>query len=271
MRPSGVHIFDSSGSSAVDVDVLGRYCNELLGGVNVECHGDLLTECLSGFDRVKKERLKDAYAVRLAEARVANIKSVDKPDRPAKALVDYERRMLDRNPPRPIGILYDGYQLCLACAEPLEALGTWHEDCIIVITSQLFGSCEDVGSRYHARVSIYGNPCLLSTTGLVEAPARPRRYYLEKRMGIDPATLEKQFAGRFLDYEDSRTTDVLKGYIAQAIFYYMTGEPFCGDPDCRLYNAHWQEELLRAQLGGDREFCDYHQQLLQAVKGAGNG
>ena len=34
-------------------------------------------------------------------------------------------------------------------------------------------------SRYHGRAVICSNPAIISTTGMIEAPARPREYYFE--------------------------------------------------------------------------------------------
>jgi hypothetical protein len=64
-----------------------------------------------------------------------------------------------------------------------------------------------------------------------------------------------------LESDDPRTATVLEGYAIQAIFYALTGDPFCDDPDCRLYNAHWQRDMLRAQLGGDH-YCSRHLAML---------
>ena len=42
----------------------------------------------------------------------------------------------------------------------------------------------------------------------------------------------------------------------------LTGNPFCPDKGCRLFNAHWQEELIFAQLESDGEFCPQHTSIL---------
>ncbi len=47
----------------------------------------------------------------------------------------------------------------------------------------------------------------------------------------------------------------------QAIFYYQTGDPFCDKQDCRLFNAHWQKDLLHSQLEVGK-LCEKHQQIL---------
>ena len=46
------------------------------------------------------------------------------------------------------------------------------------------------------------------------------------------------------------------------LLFALTGEPFCEDPACRLFNAHWQAEMLRAQLEGP-DYCERHQELLR--------
>jgi hypothetical protein len=118
-------------------------------------------------------------------------------------------------------------------------------------------------------VSVYGFPSLISTTGVVEAPAKPREFYLKKRLGIPLEVLKSEFIGRFIDHGDPHLTDVMKGYVMQALFFHMTGDPFCDDPDCRLYNAHWQEELIRAQVDGRYEFCPNHLGILNRIEGEG--
>ncbi len=41
-----------------------------------------------------------------------------------------------------------------------------------------------------------------------------------------------------------------------------SGDPFCDDRDCRLYNAHWQEEVIQAQLNSRHAFCQKHREIL---------
>jgi len=59
----------------------------------------------------------------------------------------------------------------------------------------------------------------------VEGPAKPKEYYLYKQkyiqLGIwdtEEAGLKERFKNRFIDYGDKRMNEVLKGYIAQALF-----------------------------------------------------
>ncbi|NIM44429.1 MAG: hypothetical protein GTO54_02165, partial [Nitrososphaeria archaeon] len=67
---------------------------------------------------------------------------------------------------------------------------------------------DESNKRYHARTSVYGVPSVISTTGLVEAPAKPREYYLLKQqyemLGKDLLELKERFKGSFIDYDDER-------------------------------------------------------------------
>jgi hypothetical protein len=133
----------------------------------------------------------------------------------------------------------------------------------------LFGTFDKDDLRYHARVIICGYPSIISTTGVVEAPAKPREFYIEKQLigiGDDLAIerLKQRFKGRFIDYNDKRLSEVMKGYVMQAVFYHVFHEAFCKDKRCRLYNAHWQEEVINAQLTKP-EFCEKHEKMLAKI------
>ena len=135
----------------------------------------------------------------------------------------------------------------------------------VVFTNRLIGTWDQSDRRYHARVSVYGWPSIISTTGIVEGPAKPREYYFGLMAGLDEKDLREELAGRFVDYGDPHLTELLKGYTMQAVLYHLIGEPFCDDPDCRLFNAHWQEQMIRAQLTTAREYCPKHRKLLERL------
>lgn len=145
------------------------------------------------------------------------------------------------------------------------------DSCYIILTDRLFATL-DIDRRVHVRASIYSFPSIISTSGIVEGPAKPKEYYLYKQrythLGIwetQEAKLKRKFKARFIDYGDKRINEVLKGYIAQSLFFYITGEPFCKKKSCRLYNAHWQEDLIYTQIT-TRRFCKQHQNLLQKLR-----
>ncbi len=167
-----------------------------------------------------------------------------------------------------MGVLYDGYWLQRIFFNLFRdrLAGRISNNIIhIIFTSRLFGTFEK--RRYHARVILMGTPSLISTSGVVEAPAKPREYYWLKagfiQSGRDITELDSVYKGRFIEYNDSKMTPILGSYALQAVAYEMSGKEFCDDKTCCLYNAHWQEEVLGAQLGG--KLCQKHHDIMSSV------
>jgi hypothetical protein len=165
--------------------------------------------------------------------------------------------------------LYDGFKLQAIVWELVPELERSTDHAHVVFTNRLFGTWDEDDKRYHARVSVYGFPSIISTTGIVEAPARPKEFYLLKQQyaalgmtSIPLEVLKEKFTGRFIDHDDERLTEIMKGYVMQAIFYHLAPSPFCENKRCRLYNAHWQEEVLKAQLEPPA-FCEKHGRILE--------
>ena len=158
--------------------------------------------------------------------------------------------------------MYDGFEL----QKILRYLNEDSEVLHIIITNRLTCTFNENDNRYHARAVICANPAIISTTGIVEAPAKPREYYFEamalKSQGLGIKSVKEQYKNRFLEYNDRRLTKVLEGYILQIIFYNITGESFCEDIQCRLNNAHWQKDLLRSQIEISK-LCKKHSKILE--------
>jgi len=178
-------------------------------------------------------------------------------------IVRYEERAL-ANPERAGGVLYDGVavQRALNARLPDGERDTDHLH--VVLLDRAVGTWGAHDGRWHKRVSVLGQPALVSVPGLYEAPAKPESYYEAKReralvAGDAPPreVLEAAVDGEFLVADDPRTTDALKGYVLGAYHLLATGEGFCPDADCRLANPHRQPGVIRAQLR-DPEFCDRH-------------
>jgi hypothetical protein len=60
------------------------------------------------------------------------------------------------------------------------------------------------------------------------------------------------FARQFIDYVES---DCL-----------IVGGGPSGLQDCRLFNSHWQEEVLHSQMDGQYEFCPRHEEILEWIR-----
>ncbi len=176
--------------------------------------------------------------------------------------VELEKEGLEKNSP-PKGVIYEGWDFMKFIRSFLPFCSPYHLQ--ILLTSRLLSTPE--GGIHHIRSVLLGYPSIISTSGLVEGPAKPKEFYLARRLlGDDLAGYQALEASRYLRYEDPRLPSVLRGYALQAFFYHATGYPFCPDKRCSLYNAHTQEELITAQLEGPYELCPHHQKLLEIWK-----
>ena len=253
-------LYDEGIAEMLDLGGIAKYLEDKLSGVEVEVRGNPFA--------FWPEKSPD-YARKLASIKIQDVSGKIASERePLYGEISYERkRILEKT--RAFGVIYDGFQLQRVFSELIVPEERSLQIVHILFTNRLFATWEESDKRYHVRTSVYGFPSVISTTGLVEAPARPREYYLLKQQykmqGRDLSQLKERFKGRFLDYDDERLTEVVKGYAMQTLFYHLVGDPFCPDKGCRLYNAHWQEELLFAQLESGYELCGQHARLLNSL------
>ena len=264
--PKHGYLYDCPGARTLHASEFIEYLEKKLKGIHVELRDEFLTHHLAGKDDALR-----VIAERLACCKVRSIQNPLIPFEPLSGEVEYELKFLLRPESKPIGILYDGIMflqvLWSVIPEEERDLDRLH----IAFTNQLIGTYDSNDRRYHARVSVYGIPSVISTTGVVEGPAKPKEFYLLKQkltaLGQegDIFQLKERFRGAFIDHDDERLTEILKGYVMQAVLYHVTGTPFCKDPNCRLYNAHWQKEMIHAQLESPYEFCRHHTNVLQQL------
>lgn len=76
--------------------------------------------------------------------------------------------------------------------------------------------------------------------------------------------MSKEFTGRILECDDSRIIEVMKRYALQAVLYHLTGNASCENRNCRLFNAHWQEEVIHAQVENGI-LCEYHTEIANSM------
>jgi len=164
-------------------------------------------------------------------------------------------------------VMYDGFKMqkFLRTQIAHATIDTLH----IVFTNRLTCTFDESDSRYHGRSVICANPAILSTTGIIEAPAKSKEFYIQamanKSQGLDINSIKELHKEEFLEYHDKRLSKVIEGYILQIIFYNITGESFCEYLDCRLNNAHWQRDLLYSQIEISK-LCKKHQMILDMQK-----
>lgn len=252
----GIFIYLDYPSKALSIERIMDYLRDY--GLFAQCRGNIFEFLgLSAEEAIELSR-------RIAGGRVLDISApIDEIREPIYGEIDVELRRL-RGGESSLGVLNDGLWLqrifykIMSEKIPDFKSGSIH----VIFTSRLFGTYET--GRYHARVILTGLPSLISTSGIVEAPARPKDYYWLKagfiRAGKDIRELDLIHKGEFIEYDDLRITEALSSYILQSVFYEITGSPFCDDSACCLYNSHWQEEVLTTQVKG--KLCQEHAKLI---------
>ena len=118
-------------------------------------------------------------------------------------------------------ILYDGVELNKIIKEliPIDEnnLNTLH----IIFTNKLTCTFDENDLRYHARAWVGSNPIIISTTGIIEAPAKPKQFYMDLITNFSEEAVEeikKKYKGEFLEYKDFRLPEIVEGYILQTVF-----------------------------------------------------
>ncbi len=209
----------------------------------------------------------DSMAISLASSRVKDPSRMSQSCEPMYGEVDYERRVLAGDA-RAGGLVYDGRALENIFSRMMRPR---IDQAMIIITDRLVSTFSPDDMRHHLRTIVCGFPSIISIPGIVEAPAKPREYYLLRQelemQGAGEMRLEqlkRSFKDRSMDYGDPRTIEVVKGLALQATLFHLTLEPFCGNRDCRLFNAHWQEDLIRSQTkaGG---LCRRHEKIVRTL------
>ncbi len=256
-----VVLYNEGIAEELSIEEIAKYLAQKVGEAKIEARGNPFPTNLS------QDKISD-YARKIARTKIQEVgKKTLSEQEPLYGEIEYERRRI-LGKTRAFGVLYDGFQLHRLFLEFIPRNELSLEFAHIFFTNRLFATWEESNKRYHLRTSVYGIPSIISITGIIEAPAKPREYYLLKQqyegLGKDLTELKDRFKKSFIDYGDKRLTEVAKGYAMQAVFYSLTGDPFCEDRGCRLYNAHWQEELIFAQLESEYEFCPRHTKFLNA-------
>jgi len=213
------------------------------------------------------EGLSEDISEKIAGCRIFDLKKQFEKHSPSVEDIMIEKENKDMSE-REEMTLYDGFEFHNVITELIPMNENKRDTLHIIFTNKLTCTFDENDFRYHARALIGSNPVIISTTGMIEAPAKPKQYYLDLMTNFSEKRVEeikKKYKGEFLEYHDSRISEITEGYLLQAIIYYETGKAFCEHKDCRLFNAHWQKDLFFSQLENKR-FCKKHQDILNEFK-----
>jgi len=205
---------------------------------------------------------------KIASTRIFNPQRPFQKHAPTREEITFEEQNVEDTTKTENIIMYDGFELQNVLTEliPNDELNTSYFH--VFFTNKLTCTYDYNDYRYHGRALIGANPTIISTTGIIEAPAKPKEYYLDLisnyQHGLNVNSIKEKYKGRYLEYNDPRMSKVIEGYLLQAIFYYETGEEFCSDKNCRLFNSHWQKDLLQSQIEISN-LCEKHQKKLREL------
>jgi hypothetical protein len=202
----------------------------------------------------------------LASSRILNSKKPFEQHSPSLEEVEFEKNSFENTSNVKNIIMYDGFEFQKITSKLISEKENSLECFHLLFTNKLTCTFDYNDYRYHGRAVICSNPSIISTTGIIEAPAKPRDYYMElfskMAQGLNIESMKKKYQGTYLEYHDDRLATIVKGYAMQAIFYYLTGEEFCDKKECRLFNPHWQKDLLYSQIEVGK-LCEKHQKILK--------
>ncbi len=254
MKTSKIILYDEPTVPEIQLEKLKKFLKEIFS-IEIEIRGSIF------------QHANDNIAKKMAGCRIFDLKKPFKKHAPSIEDLRIELENKDMSE-REEMTLYDGFEFQNAITELIPMNENKRDSLHIIFTNKLTCTFDGDDFRYHARALIGTNPAIISTTGIIEAPAKPKQYYLDLMTNFSEKRVEeikKKYTGEFLEYHDSRISEITEGYLLQSIFYYETGEAFCVHKDCRLFNAHWQKDLFFSQLENKR-FCKKHQGILNELK-----
>ena len=211
---------------------------------------------------------KKDTAEKIAACRIFNLRKPYEKHNPNNDEIIFEEANFENTSKTENIVMYDGFEIQKVLTELIPEKERNLEAFHIFFTNKLTCTYDYNDYRYHGRALIGANPSIISTTGIIEAPAKPREYYLELisnyAQGINVESIKQKYKGTYLEYNDTRLSQIIEGYLLQAIFYFETGDAFCEKKECRLFNAHWQKDLWYSQLE-NRKLCEKHRLVLNKL------
>ena len=254
MKTSRIIFYDEPAVPEINLDNLTKFVYKTLG-ILPEKRESVLT-----FSEHKT-------AEEIAASRIFKLSVPYKRHIPTGEEIEFEERNIADTSANHNITYYDGFELQNVLGKIIPKDELTDDILHVIFTNKMTCTYDYSDYRYHGRALIGSNPAIISTTGIIEAPAKPREYYMElitnSRQGVNVDILKEKYRGTFLEYHDPRLDMVIEGYFLQAFFYYETAEPFCNDKECRLFNAHWQKDLLHSQLAG--KLCQNHQDIIKEL------
>lgn len=251
---SKIFLYDEPSVPEIKIDKLAEFI-ETIFQIDVETRKNIFNFSDSHYMNL---------AFELASCRIFDTRKPFEKHHPTSEEIKFEDEDIHQKKETNI-VMYDGFEFQKIVTNLIPQNELDKETFHLAFTDKLTCTYDFDDYRYHGRAVICSNPSIISTTGIIEAPAKPREYYLglftNMAQGLNVNLIKNQFKGSYLEYHDARLPEIVQGYAMQALFYYLLGEPFCESKECRLYNAHWQADLLHSQIKVGK-LCEKHTKIL---------
>lgn len=251
-----IYLYDDPDAQALDTDYLGHWLAHILPDVQVGVRSDFLTFHLARFTEAERDELTEVLCGQLEGAQVDNL------------VRPHDRTKLPPLPPeeRDLDVVYESSALQTVLRLLIPAEERAEDRLHVMFTANYLGVWREDEAYLRLQAAALGLPNIISTSGLVEALELPKQYHFLRQqmavLGVE-GDVDEIFAGQTVGYGDPRLNEVCKGYILQALYYQMTGETGCTDPECRLHIVPTHVETLETQVTGKRGLCERHRDLLE--------
>ena len=158
------------------------------------------------------ENINEKTCENIASSRIFNLKKTFQKHIPSIEEISIELENKDMSNKEEM-ILYDGIELSNIITELIPNEEKNQDILNIIFTNKLTCTFDENDFRYHARALVGSNPIIISTTGTIEAPAKPKQYYLDLMTNFSKeeiGEIKKKYKGQFLEYCDSRMPDIIE-------------------------------------------------------------
>ena len=252
MKISKIFLYDEPSVPELKISELAQFIKDTFG-INVETRKNIF------------QKSTEQIAEKIASCKIFNTRKPFEFHNTTKEEISFELATFSDSAKNENIVMYDGFEIQKIVNSLVSKEESNLDQFHIVFTNKLTCTYDYNDYRFHGRAIICSNPTIISTTGIIEAPAKPREYYLEliskMAQGLNVDSVKKKYQGTYLEYHDKRLSSIAEGYVMQGIFYYLTGEPFCELLECRLNNPHWQKDLLYSQIEVGK-LCKRHEKIL---------
>ncbi|MFQ6060127.1 MAG: DUF6775 family putative metallopeptidase, partial [Thermoplasmata archaeon] len=173
--PSVVYLYDEPSSSSLRIGEIAEFLKKKIHNLDVRTRKEFLSFHSSDVEELARK---------LASAKIRGPQGVQEEVEPLPLEVEFEKKTIREPHRRLSGLLYDGFLLQNLFRELIPEKELHTSLAHIAFTNRIFCTYDKGDNRYHARVIICGYPSLISTSGIVEAPAKPREFYVAKQKYI---------------------------------------------------------------------------------------